>query len=257
MSSPGKPGSMSSRQAAAKGPKPSAAGNAAEDSAQPHVYVSIQKLIESVVCSIQISCHEMCQCGGPNIPATLRSGHAQGVEEYEPQVVDMIVDFIYSYTTDVLRDAQAFGDAAGQTHGKVNLADVELAIHSRADMSFAQAPNLEVQHPLSLHTEHYLPIAVQTRFRQLCCRHFLQIQTESTLKPFLPSSVPLVCLFHQLTHCLQPMSSIAGMEMTLRQLPGIQSVLNPLSQCQQVCPCRAVHLRYAVRNLQCQPWTVL
>lgn len=56
----------------------------------------------------------------------------------------MIVDFIYSYTTDVLRDAQAFGDTVGQTHGKVKLADVELAIHSRADMSFAQAPNLEV-----------------------------------------------------------------------------------------------------------------
>lgn len=60
----------------------------------------------------------------------------------------MIVDFIYSYTTDVLRDAQAFGDAAGQAQGKVNLADVELAIHSRADMSFAQSPNLEVS---SLH----------------------------------------------------------------------------------------------------------
>lgn len=56
----------------------------------------------------------------------------------------MIVDFVYSYTTDVLRDALAFGDAAGQTQGKVNLADVELAIHSRADMSFAQAPNFEV-----------------------------------------------------------------------------------------------------------------
>lgn len=68
----------------------------------------------------------------------------QGFEEYEPQVVDMIIDFIYSYTTDVLRDAQAFGDGAGHTHSKVNLADVELAIHSRADMSFAQAPNLEV-----------------------------------------------------------------------------------------------------------------
>lgn len=68
----------------------------------------------------------------------------QGVEEYEPQVVDMIIDFIYSYTTDVLRDAQAFGDGAGQAQGKVNLADVELAIHSRADMSFAQSPNLEV-----------------------------------------------------------------------------------------------------------------
>ena len=140
MSSPGKPGTTSSRQPASKTAKSSGTTSNAANEGRPYVYTSIKKLIESVVC-VTYPWLSMCF-------SLVHAHHAdcrvQGVEEYEPQVVDMIIDFIYSYTTDVLRDAQAFGDGAGQAQGKVNLADVELAIHSRADMSFAQSPNLEV-----------------------------------------------------------------------------------------------------------------
>lgn len=69
----------------------------------------------------------------------------QGLDEHEPQIVDMIIDFVFSYTTDVLQDAHAFSEAAGNTQGTVGQQDVELAIHSRMDMSLAQSPNLEVR----------------------------------------------------------------------------------------------------------------
>lgn len=58
----------------------------------------------------------------------------------------MIIDFIFSYTTDVLQDAQAFSEATGNAQGTVGQQDVELAIHSRMDMSLAQSPNLEVRY---------------------------------------------------------------------------------------------------------------
>ena len=66
----------------------------------------------------------------------------QGIAEYEPHVVDMLIDFVYSYSKDVLTDAQAYGEAAGTSSTSISLQDVELAIRSR---SFTQAVSLEVR----------------------------------------------------------------------------------------------------------------
>lgn len=67
-----------------------------------------------------------------------------GIQEYDMQVVDLLTDFVYSYAKDVLKDAQAYGEAAGQPPGTVDLRDVELAIRSRTDMSFSGGPSLQM-----------------------------------------------------------------------------------------------------------------
>lgn len=68
--------------------------------------------------------------------------HPQGVEACEPQVVDMLIDFVYSYSQDVLRDARTHSEAAGRAAGQVHAQDVELAIRSR---NFAQPLSLQVR----------------------------------------------------------------------------------------------------------------
>ncbi len=37
------------------------------------------------------------------------------VEEYEPRVVNQLVDFVYRYISEVLQDAEAFNGSAGET----------------------------------------------------------------------------------------------------------------------------------------------
>jgi hypothetical protein len=53
----------------------------------------------------------------------------------------MLIDFVYSYSKDVLQDAQAYGEAAGKAAGSIGSQDIELAIRSR---SFAQPLSLQV-----------------------------------------------------------------------------------------------------------------
>lgn len=65
----------------------------------------------------------------------------QGIDAYEPPVVDMLIDFVYSYSKDVLLDARAYGEAAGKAAGSIGSQDIELAIRSR---SFAQPVSLQV-----------------------------------------------------------------------------------------------------------------
>lgn len=38
---------------------------------------------------------------------------SMGVEEYEPRVVNQLLDFMYRYTTDVLLDAEIYSEHAG------------------------------------------------------------------------------------------------------------------------------------------------
>lgn len=69
----------------------------------------------------------------------------QGVTKYEPRIVDMLVDFVYSYTKDVLKDAQDIAQAGGQPAGVVTAHEVELAIRQH---NFAQPFSMEVRSPV-------------------------------------------------------------------------------------------------------------
>ena len=55
----------------------------------------------------------------------------------------MLIDFVYSYTKDVLKDAQAYGEAAGQPRAPSICRT--LSGHTLPTVSFAQAPSLEVR----------------------------------------------------------------------------------------------------------------
>lgn len=68
---------------------------------------------------------------------------SMGAEEYEPRVVNMLMDFMYSYTADVLQDAETFSSEymiASKRPGQVDMASVMLAVQSRAAFNFAQPP---------------------------------------------------------------------------------------------------------------------
>ena len=118
-----------------------------DEEARPEVYNAVKELLDSLVCSDAPSAERIAN-------ATIdkmgwHSAHqavaVQGVDEHEPQIIDMLIDFVFSYTTEVLQDAHAFSEAAGNAQGTVGQQDTELAINSRVDMSLAQSPNLEVR----------------------------------------------------------------------------------------------------------------
>jgi hypothetical protein len=72
------------------------------------------------------------------IQALLRSA---GVTDYEPRVVQQLLDFTYRYVADVLQDAEAFGAQVGGAPGAVGYDDLMLAIQSRQVHSFVQPPS--------------------------------------------------------------------------------------------------------------------
>lgn len=66
-----------------------------------------------------------------------------GVEAHEPRVVNMLLDFMYSYVSGVLSDASAFAEQVGRRPGEVENEDVTLAISTRARHSFVPRPPQE------------------------------------------------------------------------------------------------------------------
>ncbi|GLC34243.1 hypothetical protein PLESTB_001607000 [Pleodorina starrii] len=64
---------------------------------------------------------------------------SMGVDDFEPRVVNQLMDFMYKYTTDILLDAEVFSEHAGRAAGHVDLNGVTLAIQSRT-ASYAQPP---------------------------------------------------------------------------------------------------------------------
>ncbi len=64
---------------------------------------------------------------------------AMGVDEFEPRVINQLMDFMYKYTTDVLLDAEVFSEHAGRVHGNVDAQSVMLAIQSRS-ANYVQPP---------------------------------------------------------------------------------------------------------------------
>lgn len=78
----------------------------------------------------------------PIAPVLVR---VQGVTNYEPRVLDMLVDFVYSYSKDVLKDAQVIAQAGGRAAGVVTAHEVELAIRQH---NFAQPFSMEARAPL-------------------------------------------------------------------------------------------------------------
>ncbi|KAL1919852.1 uncharacterized protein VTP21DRAFT_1783 [Calcarisporiella thermophila] len=66
---------------------------------------------------------------------------AQGVEDIDPKVVHLLLDFAHRYSVDVLQDALAYSEHAEKS--KLDVDDVRLAVQGRVNHSFTTPPPKE------------------------------------------------------------------------------------------------------------------
>eukprot|EP01095_Lingulamoeba_sp_RSL-Kostka_P010469 TRINITY_DN376_c0_g1_i1.p1 TRINITY_DN376_c0_g1~~TRINITY_DN376_c0_g1_i1.p1 ORF type:complete len:146 (+),score=35.49 TRINITY_DN376_c0_g1_i1:213-650(+) len=67
---------------------------------------------------------------------------SMGIEEYEPRVINQLLDFMHKYTKDIFEDSVLYAEHANRSN--VNLDDIRLSIQSKVDYSFTQPPPREV-----------------------------------------------------------------------------------------------------------------
>eukprot|EP00775_Hariotina_reticulata_P011885 gene11885-12029_t len=72
-----------------------------------------------------------------------------GVEQHEPRVINMLLDFMYSYVSGVLADASSFSAQVGKPSGEVDQDDVSLAVQTRSKHSFVPQPPVELLRQLA------------------------------------------------------------------------------------------------------------
>ncbi|KAM3957522.1 TBP-associated factor 9 [Aphomia sociella] len=65
-----------------------------------------------------------------------------GVTDYEPRVVNQLLEFTYRYVTSILDDARVFANHAKKK--TIDLDDVRLAVQMQLDKSFTSPPQREV-----------------------------------------------------------------------------------------------------------------
>jgi len=71
---------------------------------------------------------------------------SMGIEQYQPRVVNQLMEFMYRYVSEVLLDAQLYMEHAGRND--MELSDIRLSIQSRVN-SFTQPPPRELLLALS------------------------------------------------------------------------------------------------------------
>ncbi len=67
-----------------------------------------------------------------------------GIEEFEPRVINQLLEFSYRYITNLLEDAKAFSNHAGKK--TIDSEDIKMAIKSKVDYSFTTTPPRDVRH---------------------------------------------------------------------------------------------------------------
>lgn len=65
-----------------------------------------------------------------------------GITDYEPRVVNQLLEFTYRYVTSILDDARVFANHAKKK--TIDLDDVRLAVQMQLDKSFTSPPPREV-----------------------------------------------------------------------------------------------------------------
>lgn len=61
-----------------------------------------------------------------------------GIDEYEPKIVNQLLEFSYRYITNLLEDAKAFSNHASKKN--IDSEDIKMAIKSKVDYSFTTTP---------------------------------------------------------------------------------------------------------------------
>lgn len=67
---------------------------------------------------------------------------SMGVDEYQPRVLNQLLEFMYRYVSEVLQDGLMYAEHAGRTELAVE--DVQLAVQARVNSSFTQPPPREL-----------------------------------------------------------------------------------------------------------------
>eukprot|EP01118_Nematostelium_gracile_P000112 TRINITY_DN10101_c0_g1_i1.p1 TRINITY_DN10101_c0_g1~~TRINITY_DN10101_c0_g1_i1.p1 ORF type:complete len:185 (-),score=47.94 TRINITY_DN10101_c0_g1_i1:186-740(-) len=67
---------------------------------------------------------------------------SMGVEEYEPRVVNMLMEFMHRYVSEILLDSQGYASHAGRS--TIDLDDVRIATQAKVNFAFTQPPPREV-----------------------------------------------------------------------------------------------------------------
>ncbi|XP_048745485.1 transcription initiation factor TFIID subunit 9B-like [Ostrea edulis] len=72
-----------------------------------------------------------------------------GVTEYEPRVVNVMLEFVYRYVTDVLEDAKVYSNHANKK--SLDAEDIKLAVQCRMDHSYTSPPPRDLLMEISKH----------------------------------------------------------------------------------------------------------
>lgn len=67
---------------------------------------------------------------------------SMGVEEYQPRVLNQLLEFMYRYVSEILQDGLMYAEHAGRQELSVD--DVQLAVQARVNSSFTQPPPREL-----------------------------------------------------------------------------------------------------------------
>ncbi|XP_068617878.1 transcription initiation factor TFIID subunit 9 [Battus philenor] len=119
-----------------------------------------------------------------------------GITDYEPRVVNQLLEFIYRYVTCVLEDARVFANHAKKK--TIDLDDVRLAVQMQLDKTFTSPPPREVLleiarvknvNPLPLIKPHCGLRLPPDRYCLSACNYRLKPATKKLLtKPSVPAA---------------------------------------------------------------------
>ncbi|KAI8334768.1 transcription initiation factor IID, 31kD subunit-domain-containing protein [Chlamydoabsidia padenii] len=116
-----------------------------------------------------------------------------GVYEYDPKVVQQLLEFAHRYTTDVFQDALVYSEHANKSD--IDLDDIQLAIQGRVNHSFTTPPPKEFllelaeeknKTPLPLIPEKYGNRLPADRY----CLTGLNFSIVPNAPPPLPNTIP-------------------------------------------------------------------
>ncbi|XP_060804815.1 transcription initiation factor TFIID subunit 9 [Amyelois transitella] len=122
-----------------------------------------------------------------------------GVADYEPRVVNQLLEFTYRYVTSVLEDARVFANHAKKK--TIDLEDVRLAVQMQLDKSFTSPPQREVLlelarvknvNPLPLIKPHCGLRLPPDRYCLSACNYRLKPATKKTMVKANISATPTI-----------------------------------------------------------------
>ncbi|KAK2702083.1 hypothetical protein QYM36_019304 [Artemia franciscana] len=80
-----------------------------------------------------------------------------GVQEYDPRVVNQLLDFVYKYVTSMLDDSKIYSNHANKKN--IDIEDVRLAVALRVEKDFTTPPPREVLMDIA-RTKNALPLSL-------------------------------------------------------------------------------------------------